>query len=72
MRSDGSDVRVVLDDLPLGGPVVLADWSADRRWIVLSEPWRIGNDEVYLMSADGDEVFYLGGGSEPRWRPGSG
>jgi TolB protein len=72
MRSDGSDVRVVLDDLPLGGPVVLADWSADRRWIVVSEPWQTGTDEVYLMSADGDEVFYLGGGSEPRWRPGSG
>ena len=72
MRPDGSDVQVVLDDLPLDAPVVLVDWSADRRWIVMSEPWQSGTDEMYLMSADGDEVFYLGGGSEPRWRPGSG
>ena len=72
MRPDGSDVRVVLDDPPArcsGGP---ADWSADGRWILMSEPWQTGTDEMYLMSADGDEVFYLGGGSEPRWRPGSG
>jgi TolB protein len=72
MLPDGSDVQMILGDLPVDAPVVLLDWSADRRWIVMSEPWQSGTDEVYLMSADGDEVFYLGGGSEPRWRPGSG
>jgi hypothetical protein len=38
----------------------------------MSEPWQTGTDEMYLVSADGDEVYYLGGGSEPRWRRGSG
>jgi hypothetical protein len=70
MRPDGSDVRVVLDDPPLDVPVL--DWSSDGRWFLMSEPWQTGTDEMYLVSADGDEVYYLGGGSEPRWRRGSG
>jgi tRNA A-37 threonylcarbamoyl transferase component Bud32 len=70
MRPDGSDVRVVLEDPPLDVPVM--DWSSDGRWILMSEPQQTGTDEIYLLSADGDEAFYLGGGSEPRWRPGSG
>jgi Tol biopolymer transport system component len=72
MRPDGSDVQVALGDLPIVAPVALLDWSGDRRWIAMSEPWQSTRDEMYLMSADGDEVFYLGGGSEPRWRPGPG
>jgi DNA-binding SARP family transcriptional activator/Tol biopolymer transport system component/tRNA A-37 threonylcarbamoyl transferase component Bud32 len=68
MRPDGSDVRVVLEDLPVDAPV-LFDWSPDRRWILVSRPWLSGETDMYLVGADGDGVFYLGGGTEPRWRP---
>jgi len=31
MREDGSDVQVVLGELPIDAPVVVLDRSADRR-----------------------------------------
>jgi DNA-binding SARP family transcriptional activator/tRNA A-37 threonylcarbamoyl transferase component Bud32 len=83
MRPDGSDVRVFAAELGIGpfedcpgclmeeslGPLIL-DWSPDADWIVMGA---VRPDEgelaIYLMRADGSEVFYVGGGSEPDWRP---
>ncbi len=68
VRPDGSGRRVLLEDPPEGGQLVL-DYSPDGRWIVMSRPWASGAPNVYLMRADGSEVFLVGSGSEPSWRP---
>jgi len=67
MRTDGSDVRVLADELPDITFAWAPDWSADEDWIVMSDIRAVA--VVYLMRADGSEVFLLSGGSEPRWRP---
>jgi len=68
MRPDGSDVRVFADQLPEGERALVLDWSPDGRWILMSGVYDVGGD-VYLMRADGSEVFFIGAGSEPKWRP---
>jgi serine/threonine protein kinase/DNA-binding SARP family transcriptional activator/Tol biopolymer transport system component len=67
MRPDGSGQRIFVEDPPEDGRVVM-DWSPDGRWIVMSSPSSIGTD-LYLMRADGSQVFNIGHGTEPSWRP---
>ena len=84
MRPDGSDVRPFADTLPecvavgcsrgQGIPSLLLNWSADERWIVLSQapglqPNDAGISGAYLMRADGSELFLIANGFEPTWRP---
>jgi DNA-binding SARP family transcriptional activator/Tol biopolymer transport system component/tRNA A-37 threonylcarbamoyl transferase component Bud32 len=81
MRADGSDVRAFAGELPRavdfspgrqGLPALLLAWSADDRWIVLSEasgPQSSGIPGAYLMRADGSELFLIANGVEPTWRP---
>ena len=40
----------------------------DGRWIVLSSPSGVG-DALYLMPANGSQLFVIGVGVEPSWRP---
>jgi hypothetical protein len=42
--------------------------SPDGRWIVMSPPSGLGST-LYLMRADGSELFRIGFGTEPSWRP---
>ena len=72
VRPDGSGERVFLADPPEGGRLVI-DWSPDGDWIVMSTPSGVGIlRNVYLMGADGSEVFQIGLGTEPSWRPETG
>jgi TolB protein len=67
VRPDGSGERVFLANPPEDG-VLTVDWSPDGRWIVLSPPTgRVGL--MYLMRADGSQIFRIGPGSEASWRP---
>jgi len=71
VEPDGTHERVVLADPP-GGDVLIADWSPDGRWIVLSAPEAGGHgqfDAMYLMRVGGGDVFFLGSGFGPDWRP---
>ena len=71
VEPDGTHERVVLADPP-GGGVLEADWSPDGRWIVLSAPEASGHgqfDAMYLMRVGGGDVFFLGSGFGPDWRP---
>jgi serine/threonine-protein kinase len=67
VRPDGSDERVFLEDPPEDGVLAL-DWSPDGRWIVMSPPSGLGST-LYLMRADGSQLFRIGFGTEPSWRP---
>ena len=72
VRPDGSGERVFLADPPEGGRLVI-DWSPDGDWIVMSTPSGVGIlRNVYLMGAEGSEVFQIGLGTEPSWRPETG
>ena len=64
---DGTAERTFVADPPEDGRLVM-DWSPDGRWIVLSSPSGVG-DTLYLMPADGSQVFVVGVGVEPSWRP---
>jgi TolB protein len=69
VRPDGSGKRVLLDDPPEGGRAGLVmDWSPDGDWIVMSSPFGIGHT-LYLLPADANQVFTIGTGTEPSWRP---
>jgi TolB protein len=70
VRPDGSGEQVFVEEPPEGGRLVM-DWSPDGRWIVISTPSSLGDlgGSMYLMSADGEELFRLGSGNEPSWRP---
>ena len=70
VRPDGSGERVFLADPPSDG-VLTVDWSPDGDWIVLSPPTG-QTGPIYLMRADGSQIFQVGLGSEASWRPGSG
>jgi Tol biopolymer transport system component len=70
---DGTHERVFLANPPEGGRLVV-DWSPDGRWIVMSPSdvsRHIGGhfDAMYLAKADGGDVYFLGSGLEPAWRP---
>ncbi len=77
VRRDGSGERDFIDDLPEGGRLVM-DWSPDGNWIVMSSPHAIASvsgaavNNLYLMRADGSQLFQLGQGAEPSWRPENG
>jgi DNA-binding SARP family transcriptional activator/tRNA A-37 threonylcarbamoyl transferase component Bud32 len=67
---DGTHERVVLADPPEGGRLVV-DWSPDGRWIVMSTAAGSAPffDALYLANARSGDVFFLGSGLEPDWRP---
>jgi DNA-binding SARP family transcriptional activator/Tol biopolymer transport system component/tRNA A-37 threonylcarbamoyl transferase component Bud32 len=67
VRPDGSDERMFLEDPPEDGVLAL-DWSPDGRWMVMSPPSGLGST-LYLMRADGSQLFRIGFGTEPSWRP---
>ncbi|HEY3213732.1 MAG TPA: BTAD domain-containing putative transcriptional regulator [Actinomycetota bacterium] len=69
VRPDGSGERVFVEEPPETGRLVV-DWSPDGDWMVMSTPTGldIGNN-LYLMRADGSQVFQIGLGREPAWRP---
>jgi WD40 repeat protein len=67
VRPDGSDKRVFLEDPPEDGVLAL-DWSPDGRWIVMSPSSGLGST-LYLMRADGSQLFRIGFGMEPSCRP---
>ncbi len=67
VKPDGTAERTFVADPPEDGRLVM-DWSPDGRWIVLSSPSGVG-DTLYLMPADGSQVFVVGVGVEPSWRP---
>jgi serine/threonine-protein kinase len=74
IRPDGSGAQVFLGDPPENGRLVI-DWSPDGRWLVASTPHSVttssgtANTHVYLIRGDGSEVFWVGQGAEPSWRP---
>ncbi len=70
---DGTHERVVLADPPEDG-MLWVDWSPDGRWMVMSAANPSGHgsgddDAMYLTRVAGGQVFFLGSGSEPDWRP---
>jgi serine/threonine protein kinase len=70
---DGTHERVVLSDPPEHGRL-LVDWSPDGRWMVMSAANPSGHlgrhgDTMYLTRVGGGQVFFLGSGSTPDWRP---
>jgi Tol biopolymer transport system component len=70
---DGTHERVVLSDPPEGGRLVV-DWSPDGRWIVMSATSASQHgsghyDAMYLTHVQGGQVFFIGSGSDPDWRP---
>ncbi len=67
MRPDGSGVRPF--GVPLPRDFLTLDWSPDGRWMVLGGAWDHPYP-LYLVSADGSEVFVLEPtAGEPNWRP---
>jgi hypothetical protein len=70
---DGSGERVFVEDPPAGGRLVI-DWSPDGEWISMSSPTGVGifDGRLYLMRGDGSEIFQVGLGTEPSWRPEAG
>jgi len=67
VRPDGSDERVFLEDPPENSVLAL-DWSPDGGWFVMSPLSGLGST-LYLMRADGSQLFQVGFGTEPSWRP---
>jgi hypothetical protein len=70
---DGTHERVVLSDPPEHGRL-LVDWSPDGRWMVMSAANASGHlgghyDAMYLTRVGGGQVYFLGSGSDPDWRP---
>ncbi|MGZ8571987.1 MAG: hypothetical protein ACXWW5_07160, partial [Actinomycetota bacterium] len=70
VRPDGTGDRVILRYPPENSRLVI-DWSPDGRWIVMTNPYGSATN-VYLMRSGGGELFLVGSGSEPSWRPASG
>ncbi|MGA9161130.1 MAG: hypothetical protein WB297_09760 [Actinomycetota bacterium] len=77
VRPDGTGDRVIIRYPPENGRLLL-DWSPDGRWIVMTTPGLVvgqGNvsaSNVYLTRSGGGELFLVGSGSNPSWRPASG
>jgi serine/threonine-protein kinase len=69
VRPDGSRERTFVEDPPEGGRLVI-DWSPDGEWIAMSTPAGVEPfANLYLMRGDGSEIFQVGLGAEPSWRP---
>jgi hypothetical protein len=67
VRPDGMYDGVFMKDPPERGLLVL-DWSPDGRWIAASSPTTAGHT-LYLIRGDGSEVYQIGRGTDPSWRP---
>jgi serine/threonine-protein kinase len=70
---DGTHERVFLADPPEDGRLEV-DWSPDGRWIVMAAANPSGHasghyDAMYLTRVEGGQVFFLGSGLQPDWRP---
>ena len=66
---DGSGKRVFVEEPPELGRLVI-DWSPDGEWIAMSSPTGVElGGRLYLMRGDGSELFQIGLGTEPSWRP---
>ncbi|HET7928254.1 MAG TPA: hypothetical protein VFM40_01760 [Actinomycetota bacterium] len=70
---DGTHAGVVLADPPENGRLAV-DRSPDGRWMVMSAVNPGGHasghyDAMYLTRVGGGQVFFLGSGSTPDWRP---
>ena len=69
---DGTHERVFLANPPEGGRLAV-DWSPDGLWTVMSAADRSGHspphDAMYLTRVEGGQVFFIGSGFEPDWRP---
>ena len=75
-RPDGTGDRVIIRHPPENGRLVL-DWSPDGRWIVMTtislvRQGYVSGPNVYLTRSDGGELFLVGSGTKPSWRPASG
>ena len=75
IRPDGSGVRKLVEGLPIEAKLLTVDWSPDGRWIVAAPihdftAQSAQASNVYLIRADGSDVFAISGsGYEPSWRP---
>jgi hypothetical protein len=70
VRPDGSDRRVFLGQAPEAA-LLSADYSPDGRWLIMASVFGSPdpNYNVYLMRANDGELFLVGSGSAPSWRP---
>ena len=57
---------MLLDDAPDAGRLEL-DWSPDGRWVTMASAGP--NQNLYLMRGDASELFLVGTGITPSWRP---
>ena len=72
IHPDGTDRRK-LTNFPIGSIVGSARWSPDGRWIVFANTGTGGNDDVFIMRANGSHISPLtrtaAWESAPAWVP---
>jgi Tol biopolymer transport system component len=68
IRVDGSEKKLLLESaLPIG--LIISTWSADSQWLAVGTVSEMGQSEIWLVSADGQETTFLTTGSFPAWSP---
>jgi hypothetical protein len=66
---DGSDERILSAD-PVEFGQLTMDWSPDGRWVTMASAGPSEeNEHLYLMRGDASELFLVGVGTTPSWRP---
>ena len=72
IHPDGTDRRK-LTNFPIGSILGSARWSRDGRWIVFANTGTAGNDDVFIMRANGSHISPLtrtaAWESAPTWVP---
>jgi Tol biopolymer transport system component len=72
IHPDGTDRRK-LTNFPIGSILGSARWSRDGRWIVFANSGTAGNDDVFIMRANGSHILPLtrtaAWESAPTWVP---